>query len=348
MPSPSPRPTFSDPEALQATEQGVALFDQSDWGRFEIVGDGSLDFLHNQSTNDLKDLPVARGGETIFITPTAGIVDLVSLYRTGADQALILTSPQRRKMVESTLCRFLVFLKGVELKDQALNTVKFRLVGPAAADLLHHLGWPDLTTSDPWCHHVVTLESSSLQVLVGSHPHQYTLICPAEWGDKLWDLMVNWGGIPASANVWETLCLGEGRPLPDHELTDTINPLEAGLWHAVSLEKGCYVGQEVLAKQVTYQRIRQTLWGIQLPVPTAVGTPVLRDNEKIGTVTRSSLMGDTALALAFIRSKAAPYPGMAVEIDQRPAQLVKLAYLSYPPGVGEVPEPVEPVEAVEL
>ncbi|NJO85357.1 MAG: hypothetical protein HC818_00410, partial [Synechococcaceae cyanobacterium RM1_1_27] len=83
----------------------------------------------------------------------------------------------------------------------------------------------------------------------------------------------------------------------------------------------------------------QTLWGIQLPVPTAAGTAVLRDNEKIGTVTRSSLIRETALALAFIRSKAEPYPGMAVEIDQRPAQLVKLAYLTYPPGVGRCQNP---------
>ncbi len=335
MVSLSDRLTFPDPEALWALDHKVAVFDQSGAGRLGVTGAGSLEFLHNQSTNDLKGLDIGQGCETVFITPTAGILDLVEVYRTGDDQALIWTAPQRHRVIESTLSRFIAFLPGVELRPITEGSVAFRLMGPAVPELLGYLGWPELAFSDPWRYHTVIWQGSPVQVMVGFAGT--TLIAAADVGDPLWEQLLGWGAIPASEEVWQQWCLSQGRPLPDQELTEAVNPLEAGLWQAVSLTKGCYVGQEVLAKQVTYQRIRQTLWGIQLTVPAAAGTPVLREGDKIGSITRSSLWGETALGLAFIRSKANPYAGLEVEVDQRPAHLIQLPYLSYPPGVGQDP-----------
>ena len=66
----------------------------------------------------------------------------------------------------------------------------------------------------------------------------------------------------------------QGRPLPGTELTDAVNPLEAGLYHAVSLSKGCYMGQETLAKVHTKDAVKQQLWGLRLSQPGQLGADV--------------------------------------------------------------------------
>lgn len=70
------------------------------------------------------------------------------------------------------------------------------------------------------------------------------------------------------------LPLVQGRPLPGTELTDAVNPLEAGLYHAVSLSKGCYMGQETLAKVHTKDAVKQQLWGLRLSQPGQLGADV--------------------------------------------------------------------------
>lgn len=62
--------------------------------------------------------------------------------------------------------------------------------------------------------------------------------------------------------------------MPGAELTDAVNPLEAGLYHAVSLSKGCYMGQETLAKVHTKDAVKQQLWGLRLSQPGQLGADV--------------------------------------------------------------------------
>ncbi|KAI3708336.1 hypothetical protein L2E82_37503 [Cichorium intybus] len=65
-----------------------------------------------------------------------------------------------------------------------------------------------------------------------------------------------------------------GRPAPGNELTNEFNVLEAGLWNAVSLNKGCYKGQETISRLITYDGIKQKLWGIQLSSLVDPGSPI--------------------------------------------------------------------------
>ena len=62
--------------------------------------------------------------------------------------------------------------------------------------------------------------------------------------------------------------------MPGTELTDAVNPLEAGLFQAVSLSKGCYVGQETLAKVRNLDAMKQQLWGLRLSSEASAGAPV--------------------------------------------------------------------------
>ena len=75
--------------------------------------------------------------------------------------------------------------------------------------------------------------------------------------------------------IWPYILLLQGRPMPGTELTDAVNPLEAGLYHAVSLSKGCYVGQETLAKVQNLDAVKQQLWGLRLSCEATADAPVV-------------------------------------------------------------------------
>ena len=77
------------------------------------------------------------------------------------------------------------------------------------------------------------------------------------------------------AQEWETARILQGRPVTGKELTDQHIPLEAGLYHAVPLNKGCYMGQETLAKVHKLNAVKQQLHGLVLDAAVAAGTPLL-------------------------------------------------------------------------
>ena len=74
--------------------------------------------------------------------------------------------------------------------------------------------------------------------------------------------------------AWECERVLSGRPRAGRELTEASNPLEAGLWGCVSLGKGCYIGQETLAKVSTLGALNRELWGLQLGGSAQVGEAV--------------------------------------------------------------------------
>ncbi|MBI3957498.1 MAG: aminomethyl transferase family protein, partial [Chloroflexi bacterium] len=92
-----------------------------------------------------------------------------------------------------------------------------------------------------------------------------------------------------------------GRPAPGAELTGEYNPLEAGLAWAVADNKGCYTGQEIIARQITYDKVTKTLVGLRSDAPLPVGAEVTANGRAVGVVTSSgfspALGGPLALAV---------------------------------------------------
>jgi hypothetical protein len=115
--------------------------------------------------------------------------------------------------------------------------------------------------------------------------------------------------------LWQELRIGQGRPAPGQELTEDYNPLEAGLWQTISLSKGCYIGQETIARLHTYRGVKQQLWGVRLTQAAAPDSIVRVGTEKIGRLTSCVATPDGYLGLAYIRTKNVE-PGLTVVIEQ--------------------------------
>ena len=119
----------------------------------------------------------------------------------------------------------------------------------------------------------------------------------------------------------------QGVPQPGTELTEDYNPLEAGLWHAISFDKGCYIGQETIARLNTYQGVKQQLWGVQLSTPVEPGTPILVGEDKVGTLTSILDTAEGPLGLGYIRTKAGG-AGLQVTVGEAEGTVVDVPFLS--------------------
>lgn len=323
----------NDGLALQAARTAVALYDRTHWGRIELSGSDRLNFLHNQSTNDFKKLKPGDGCDTVFVTSTARTIDLATTY-VLEDAVLVLVSPNRREYLLKWLDRYIFFGDQLTLTDVTEQTATFSLIGPASRDLLKQCGI-DLTVLDPAAnqryasHQLVTLAGQPMRLAVGSGLalDGYTLITDRAAAAVVWEQLAGAGAVPLGERVWERLRIEQGRPAPDYELTEDYNPLEAGLWQTLSFDKGCYIGQETIARLDTYKGVKQQLWGIRLEHCVALGTPVTLNEEKIGTLTSLTEIDQGAIGLAYIRTKAGG-AGLHVRVGETEGDVIDLPFVT--------------------
>jgi tRNA-modifying protein YgfZ len=319
----------NDAQAIAAAAQATALYDRTHWGRLRIGGGDRLAFLHNQSTNDLKRLQPGQGCETVILTSTARTLDLVSAYVAETD-ILMLTSPHRRQQLLTWLDRYIFLGDKVELTDLSDTTVCFSLIGPGSATLLQSLGAIDLP-QDLDSHCTAEISGRLVRIAAGSGLSQgYTLIADLADGAALWAKLIETNAVPLGEQAWEQLRILQGRPVPEAELTEDYNPLEAGLWHTVSLNKGCYIGQETIARLNTYNGVKQQLWGLKLTQSAQPGTPLSLGEQKVGVLTSVVEAANGYFGLGYLKTKAGG-AGLTVKVGEAEAVIVDVPFLSRMP-----------------
>ncbi|HAA33280.1 MAG TPA: folate-binding protein YgfZ [Cyanobacteria bacterium UBA8553] len=319
----------NDDAAIQAARQGVALVDLSHWGRIKISGDDRLRYLHNQSTNDIQRLKPGEGCDTVFVTSTGRTIDLATAY-VMQDAVLLLVSPNRRQQLMEWLDRYIFPMDRVELKDVSSESATFSLIGPASDSLLKKLS-DEMPVEEAYgSHQLLMLETLKVRVAVGNGLALpgYTLIVHASSAAKLWKILTEAGAISMGDRIWEQLRIQQGRPTPDRELTDDYNPLEAGLWKTISFEKGCYIGQETIARLNTYKGVKQQLWGVRLQAPVEPGTVVRVGEEKVGKLTSFTETDQGPFGLAYIRTRAGGVD-LKVQVGDVEGEIVDVPFLTH-------------------
>ncbi len=316
-----------DAAAIAAAQSGVALYDRSHWGRIEVSDEDRLQFLHNQSTNDFMALSPGQGCDTVFVTSTARTIDLVSAY-VLEDRVLLLTSPECGDRLMKWMDRFIFFADKVTLTNVTDTTAAFSLIGPHSSAVLSELGIAGWDSKPDGSHAEYDLQGIPARIAVGSGlaTEGFTLITAASHAADLWTMLAGPNAVPMSDAAWQKLRIAEGRPMPEQELTEDYNPLEAGLWRAVSFEKGCYIGQETIARLDTYKGVKQQLWGIQLSGAVEPGTVITHGDTKVGKLTSVMQMDSGPLGLGYIRTKAGGV-GMTVNVGNVEGKVVDVPFL---------------------
>lgn len=317
-----------DAEAWVAIATGVVVCDRTHWGVLSVSDADRLRFLHNQTTNDFQQLHPGEGCDTVFVTSTARTLDLVSAYVTE-DAVLLLTSPGQDTPLMEWMDRYIFFADKVKLQNLTSEMATFSLIGPESRTLVEQL-CPGHAWDLPQGHHrVVTLGAATVRIAGGNGlaAPGFTLLVAADQAGALWQTLIQAGAIPAGAQVWEQARIQQGRPVPGAELTADYNPLEAGLWQTISFNKGCYIGQETIARLNTYQGVKQQLWGLKLNGPATPGTPLMVGEDKVGVLTSLVETPDGPIGLGYVRTKAGG-PGLTVTLGQTSATVIDVPFLS--------------------
>lgn len=302
--------------------------DANNWGILKLTGEDRLRYLHNQSTNDFNSLHPKQGCQTVFVTSTARTLDLATAYLTE-DAVLILVSPNRREKLFKWLDGFIFPFDKVKLTDSTQWGL-LTLIGESSDALIEELFGINFKDKENYTHQTVTFQDINLRIAKGSDLGLpgYNLIIPQEHFEQIKSLLLDKQVTPIDDRDWEHLRILQGRPAPDKELTEDYNPLEAGLWQTISFEKGCYIGQETIARLNTYDGVKQKLWGVKLSDPVPPETPVTLEGKKVGILTSYTETDTGSFGLAYVRTKAGG-AGSTVTVGEAIGELIELPFITH-------------------
>jgi tRNA-modifying protein YgfZ len=300
--------------AYGAALQDVVCYDASASGRLRLLDRDRADLLHRLSTNDIKQLHPGEGIRTVLTNHHARIIDLLTVYALP-EHLLLVTSPAQSSAVHNLFRRNIFFQDRVKVEDVSASIVQFELYGPNAA---RYLGEQLAVDPADWpMHHIEA-------VTFGNARGWLARALPL--GGQGWRLFVNAEDRDAAEaaladivrlddSTYDLLRVEQGYPVYGRELSLEYIPLETRLVDAVSFSKGCYVGQEIIARMESRNRLAKQLMGLRLSAAVDGGGKLRHEGKEVGDLTSvvvSPRFGP--IGLAYVRTAVAE-PGTVVDID---------------------------------
>jgi len=311
---------------METIKEKVALTNGTNWGLLELTGKDRLQFLHNQTTNDIAKLTPGSGCDTVFVNSTGRTLDLATVYNLG-ESIWILISSIRREFLWQWIDRYIFPADKVKIEDISQKYQVLKLIGSQSEQLLKEVLHQEIIETNYASHQEI--ESIRVAIGTGLDLPGYTLFIPSQDYSFYWEKFKDLGAIPLSEADEEEYRIRQGRPKVNQELTEDYNALEAGLWRAISFTKGCYIGQETIARLNTYKGVKQRLWGLKLTHQVPLNTPIYQEENKIGIITSCCVTSSQeVLGLAYIKTKAGG-EGLEVTVDQAKGKIIAPPYLSH-------------------
>lgn len=288
-------------DGYQASLDAAAFFRPAQPGCLQFSGEDRLGFLQRQSTNDLRSLTAQRSLLTVLTTPSARIIDVLRLLDRG-ETMLALTLPGFAENSARYLKSRIFFMDKVRLEETSASFCQIDLEGPQAGQALAALGLGCAAQVDMAAAHVWQGQPITVICQPGLSGLGYRLLGPAALSEALENALLSGNVTRLSEAAYHTRRVEAGQPWAAQELSGEYTPLETGLESAVSHTKGCYTGQEVIARQVTYDKITQRLVGLKLQQPAQAGERLWAEERLVGQLTsvvESPRFG--ALGLAVVK-----------------------------------------------
>lgn len=268
-----------DLQLYAAAHEAAVVFLHPSAGCLRLVGSTRRDFLQRQTTNDLRALKPGLALPTVLSSPTGRILDLLWVFDAG-DYLDVYTLPDRGAATGQFLRQRIFFNDDVQIEDRSPERVQIEVFGPRAEEYLLSLGWE----RQSWPGVLVSQDGLAL-CLDGVGGIGWRVDVPRQQGDAFLQALHRRGAPQIDAEGYSLCRIEAGIPGVPGELNEAFTPLELGLERTVSLSKGCYTGQEVLARQVNYDRVTRRLRSLQLSRQAAPGTELLADGKRVGQVT---------------------------------------------------------------
>jgi glycine cleavage system T protein len=299
---------FTDPAAEhRAARQAAGLFDFSFRSKFIMKGQDRARFLQRIVSNDVKNLAAGQGTYATLLTPQGHIVADFRIY-CAEDAFLFDTDANLRDKALGGLKRYIIADRvTIELMEMFALSVE----GPRSREIIEAVTQKDLPSLPRFGHFSTEAGGFPVRIVHASSTGEegYEIWAEAKGMTGLWAAVMDHGRagglLPCGTAALESLRIEAGIPRYGPDFGEDTLPLEAGLLNALSFNKGCYIGQEIVERARSRGHVNWKLVGLNVETaqPPAAGDKVLSEGKEVGEITSacvSPTLGRT-IALAFVR-----------------------------------------------
>ena len=286
----------------RAFHEGAAVYDEGRRGKIRAVGADVLDLLNRLSTNKVDHLAAGEGAPTVFTSDKGRIIDLVYVLNLGPF-VLMLTGAGAQGRVMEWIDRYTI-MEDSTMEDVTDSLELVSLAGPKACDVLEAVTGLDFVGLENF--HSMRLETGGwgVRMDLGALPC-FQVLLEGGGGVELREKLQDWGATAVGVEAWEAFRIGAGLPVYGKELDESRNPLEAGLIGAINFAKGCYIGQEVIARLDTYEKVQRALVSLKIGDRGQwdEGDNLTLDGRRVGTITSLAGLpgGGETMGLGYVR-----------------------------------------------
>ena len=301
---------------IDALRKGAALVDRSYLGRLALSGSQAAEALGALTTNDIEALSPGTGCFAACCTAKGRMIGELRVLNTGPE--LFLDTERVSLQAVFDLVRHGLVGYEAELHKRTLETAELSLLGPASREVAGACGLgPSECDNAPGA-------VAGAEVLMVATDLGVDIVCAAGDRDAVFGQLEAAGAVPAAEPLAELARVESGRPRYGVDLDESVIPQEAGLnERLVSFEKGCYVGQETIARLHYRGRPNRRLCRLSLSGPAEPGAGLLLGDRPVGTLTsvaESPELG--AIGLALVRREAPDDAKLAIDGTASEAEIL--------------------------
>jgi tRNA-modifying protein YgfZ len=304
----------------RALREGAGLLDRSRRGMLGMHGGDAADFLQGQLTNDVEALAPGEGCYAALLDRKGHMQGDMRVLRVADDEIWLDTEAAAAEPVRRHLETYRIG-RDVEVADLSGTRAILSLVGPGTAALVG-----DRASGAEHSH--AEVEIGGVRCRAVTTDLGIDLIAAPNDADALRAHLVRSGAAEVSEEAVEIARVETGRPRFGAEMTNATIPAEAGINdRAVSFTKGCYIGQETVARLHYKGRPNRHLRGLRLSAPAAAGDPLALDDREVGTIGTACLSPALGpIGLAIVRREAEPGDVLTVAGGPVTADVVELPF----------------------
>lgn len=283
------------------------------FGVLKLSGSDSLDLLNRLSTNRLDTLVAGQGRQTVLTNEKGRIIDVLTLL-IAQNEILALTSPEKQREVATWIKKYIV-MEDVKVSDKTENYRFTEILGPAASAAARQITGDNILgmSMSGWNTVKVSTAESMLFRAPSVAETSYIFMTSSEINSE--EILAGIGLPEVTATDFHVLRVETGLPMAGNELTADFNPLEGGLVHIIDFKKGCYIGQEVIARLDSYNKVQKRIMGFASASEIKTGAEIYFDGKSVGHITSSADSPEFgSIALGYIRGEAAS-AGATVQIE---------------------------------
>ncbi len=332
-----PRSYGNTPEEYTSVRNGAGIIDLSHRGKLRLSGKEHVKFLQGMVTNDINKLEEGKGLYAVLLTPKGRMISDMKLYR-ESESLLLDLEPGLNEKVKDLLVRYRLSYRA-NIEDVTESLCLLSIHGPNSRSLIQKTLNVEILELNEYEFLRKEIDGSQAMIARANRTGEegYDVFVSNEGVKTVWELLAENGkelGLrPVGLDAMEILRIEAAIPRYGIDMDENTIPLEAGLEHAISYEKGCYVGQEVIARIKWRGHVNWCLAGFEIEgkEPPVKGYKIRQGEREIGYITSSTFSPTLKkiIALGYMRREFIE-PGTKVIVnmggENKSAEVVKTPF----------------------